>query len=97
MSEYIFYTTEGYTQSPKGEDLENCQLLGSAHGSDSHKAMLALLKSNPWITEHGFNPKNILFKELSPIADAEETLSFLTSLLDKKQLELYQNWIKAGK
>ena len=39
MTEYIFYTTEGFTQAPDGEDIENCQLLGRAYGKDKHDAL----------------------------------------------------------
>lgn len=34
----IFYTTEGFTQAPDGEDIENYQLLGRAYGKDKHDA-----------------------------------------------------------
>lgn len=32
MSEYIFYTTEGFTQDPNENNIENCQVLGRAFG-----------------------------------------------------------------
>ena len=32
MSEYIIYTTEGFTQDPNGNDIENCQMFGIAKG-----------------------------------------------------------------
>ena len=44
MKKYIFYTTEGFTQAPDGEDIENCQLLGCASGQDKQEAMDNLLK-----------------------------------------------------
>ena len=39
MTEYIFYTTEGFTQAPDGNDIENCQLLGRAYGKGKHDAL----------------------------------------------------------
>ena len=56
MAEYIFYTAEGYTQDPNGKDVENCQLLGRAYGDNTNQALDNLLKENPWIKEHGYDP-----------------------------------------
>lgn len=55
MPEYLFYTTEGFTLDPKGNDIANCQLLGKAHGENQHIALNKLIADNPWIREHGFN------------------------------------------
>lgn len=92
MTEYIFYTTEGFTQAPDGEDIENCQLLGRAYGKDKHDALSNLLKDNPWIEERGFDPNEAICKELASTKDAE-SLSFLTSILDERQLKEYMEWL----
>lgn len=94
MTEYIFYTTEGFTQAPDGEDIENCQLLGRAYGIDKHDALSNLLKENPWIKERGFEPIKVICKELASTANAEAKLTFLTNLLDERQLAEYTNWLK---
>ena len=94
MTEYIFYTTEGFTQAPDGEDIENCQLLGRAYGKDRHEALANLLKNNPWIKDRGFDPYEAICKELASTHNAEAKLSFLTSLLDERQHEEYTNWQK---
>ena len=94
MTKYIFYTTEGFTQSPDGEDIDNCQLLGCAYGQDKHDSMDNLLKENPWIKERGFEPCEIICKELVSTSNAEAKLSFLTNLLDERQLAEYTNWLK---
>lgn len=94
MTEYIFYTTEGFTQAPDGDDIENCQLLGRAFGKDKHDALINLLKENPWITERGFEPYESICKELASTANADAKLSFLTNLLDERQLAEYTNWLK---
>ena len=94
MTEYIFYTTEGFTQAPDGNDIENCQLLARAYGKDKHDALSNLLKENPWIKERGFEPCEIICKELVSTSNAEAKLSFLTNLLDERQLAEYTNWLK---
>lgn len=60
MSEYLFYTTEGFTLDPKGNDIDNCQILGKAIGKDQHEALHRFIADNQWIKEHGFNPDKIL-------------------------------------
>ena len=94
MIEYIFYTTEGFTQAPDGNDIENCQLLGRVYGKDKHDALSNLLKENPWIKERGFEPCETICKELVSTSNAEAKLSFLTNLLDERQLAEYTNWLK---
>lgn len=94
MAEYIFYTTEGFTQAPDGEDIENCQLLGRAYGKDEHDALSNLLKENPWIKERGFKTYEAICKELAPTTKTEEKLSFLINLLNERQLDEYTSWLK---
>jgi len=94
MTEYIFYTTEGFTQAPDGDDIENCQLLGRAYGKDKNDALSNLLNKNPWIKERGFEPFEAICKELASTANAEAKLSFLTNLLDERQLAEYTKWLK---
>lgn len=96
MAEYIFYTTEGFTQAPDGEDIENCQLLGRAYGKDKHDALSNLLEKKPWIKERGFDPYEAICKELASTVNAEAKLSFLTSLLNEQQREEYAVWLKNG-
>ena len=95
MEKYIFYTTEGFTQAPDGEDIENCQLLGCTYGQDKQEAMDNLLTENPWIKERGFEPRKAICAELATTHNAEDKLSFITGLLDERQLEEYSNWLKA--
>ena len=65
MNEYIFYTTEGYTEGPNGEQVENCQLLGTAFGIDHNEAMDKLFDENPWIAQAGFTPYGVLWRRLA--------------------------------
>lgn len=64
MNEYIFYTTEGFTQDPNGNDVENCQLLGRSFGINSDDALHNLLTNNEWIAEHGFDTKKFICKRI---------------------------------
>ena len=95
MAEYIFYTTEGFTQDPEGEDMANCQLLGRAFGNNENEAENNLLKKNPWIKEHGFDEGMFICKELAQCKNADRKLAFLTELLDGSQLNSYTTWLKS--
>lgn len=64
MSEYIFYTTEGFAQDPNGNDAKNCQLLGRAFGKNKEEARCNLFKENPWIEEAGFDTAYFIIKQL---------------------------------
>ena len=97
MAEYIFYTTEGFTQDPEGEEVENCQLIGRAFGNNENEAKNNLLKKNPWIKEHSFDKEMFIGRELAPCKKADKQLSFLIELLDDKQLGEYSTWLKSIK
>ncbi len=65
MNEYIFYTTEGYTEGPNNKAVENCQMLGIAFGASPAEALESLLNENEWIAESGFSKEKILFRRLA--------------------------------
>lgn len=65
MENFIFYTTEGFTQDPNGNDIENCQMLGIAKGKDKVEAKENLLKDSPWILEAGFAPTEFIIRQLA--------------------------------
>ncbi len=64
MNTYVFYTQEGYTESPKGENIENLQILGFVKGENVSRALENLLKENSWIKESGFDKNSILARQL---------------------------------
>ena len=64
MAEYVFYTKEGFTQDPNGNDVENCQVLGRAFGRNEDEARCNLLKENPWIEKAGFDTTVLIVKQL---------------------------------
>lgn len=70
MKEFIFYSLEGTTYDPCGEEVENCQLLGQASGKTKSEALHNLLKEHPWITEHHFNEYEIMGRELAHCENA---------------------------
>ena len=55
METYIFYTPEGFTQSPKNIDVENLQILGFSEGETYAIALDSLLQQNTWIAENGYD------------------------------------------
>lgn len=65
MNEYIFYTNEGYTESPiEGMIVENCQMLGRVMADNIQEARTALLKENSWIEEYGFDINNAYIEQI---------------------------------
>ena len=65
MNEYIIYTLEGYTIAPNESiEVENCQVLGFANGSNMDEAVKNLLKDNPWITKAGYDASRFIMKKI---------------------------------
>lgn len=101
MNEYIFYTHEGYTYPPKEDkEVENCQVLGIVEGQNVVEAEKTLFAENPWIEECGFDREDIIGKQIvneslqMEFQQSIEQLDFLTNLLDKRQLQEYEKWLK---
>lgn len=92
MSEYIFYTTEGFTQAPNENNVDNCQVLGKAFGKNEKEARYNLLKENPWIEESGFNTTEFIVKQLlseEQKADIKAIVDYLWKDECKHFQELY--------
>lgn len=64
MNEYMFYTAEGFSQSPNETDCENLQILGFEKAESLESAKEQLLKNNGWILKYGFNAEEILSKKI---------------------------------
>lgn len=56
MNEYVIYTTEGYTQNPAGNDVNNCQVLGVGSKGNTAAEAIAALENDLAISELGFDP-----------------------------------------
>ena len=65
MKEFIFYTFEGYTESPTGKMVENLQILGFEDGENENEAFQTLINNNQWIIKSGFNKDKIISKQLA--------------------------------
>jgi len=59
MNSYIFITTEGYTFQPESTsiepDIENCQVIGFAQGTDAKNAFQNLICENSYLLETNFD------------------------------------------
>lgn len=64
MNEYVFYTFEGYTESPTNKECENIQLLGFECGKDKVDAKQKLVETREWIEELDFDIEEIESKQL---------------------------------
>lgn len=60
---YIFYSGEGITISPNGDEIESFQVLGVGSGKTFNEALSNLLDNNSWITETGFDLEDIGFHQ----------------------------------
>lgn len=78
MNEYMFYTFEGFTQSPDKNNCENLQILGFEKAENLEIAKKCLLANNDWISKHGFDKKKILSKRIL----TEETLNSVKSVVN---------------
>ena len=65
MKKFIFYTFEGYTESPTGKMVENLQILGFEDGENENEAFQTLINNNPWIIKSGFNKDKIISMQLA--------------------------------
>lgn len=64
MNEYLIYTFGGFCQSPDGEDIDNCQVLGRAKGKDGDEAIDNLLVENPWIIGSGYKREDFVIVQI---------------------------------
>ena len=78
MNEYMFYTFEGFTQSPDKNNCENLQILGFEKAENLEIAKKCLLANNDWISKHGFDTEKILSKKIL----TEESLASIKTVVD---------------
>ena len=81
MKEYLFYTTEGYTEGPYPDyPMENCQVLGRVSGNNPEEALNKLIEGNNWICQAGFSEEAILFVQIVTPGmkhDVKEVIQYL--------------------
>lgn len=63
MKKYIFYTTEGFTQDSKNNDIENCQIIDWVEGKNSKDAFQNFKKENQFLKQVNFD--NVMCQELA--------------------------------
>lgn len=80
MNEYIFFSSEGFTQSPNETDCENMQILGFEKGKNLEEAKSNLLKNNQWILEYGFSIDDIKTKQLIDKSTVESIKTLINYL-----------------
>jgi hypothetical protein len=61
---YLVYTTQGYTQDPKGEDVENMQILDFFESSSNMHDVAADVKNRMINGEYG-NFTSFILREMS--------------------------------
>lgn len=92
MNEYLIFTTEGQTIAPNEDvEVENCQLLGSAHGNNPEEAKDNLLKYNPWIAEAGFDKSKFIVKQLMTDEERVAIKEVLDYLWDAEKRHFEEN------
>lgn len=96
MNEYMFYTFEGFTQSPNKTDCENLQILGFEKAENLEAAKEHLLANNDWISKHGFDTEKILSKKIL----TEESLASIKTVVDyiwEDEEKDYEECLVSGK
>lgn len=96
MNEYMFYTFEGFTQSPDKNNCENLQILGFEKAENLEIAKKCLLANNDWISKHGFDTEKILSKKIL----TEESLASIKTVVDylwKDEEKDYEECLVSGK
>lgn len=86
--DYIIYTTEGYTQTPNGEDIENCQILDIQYNSclSKQECLKQYLIENP-TNKIGFNKYET--KVVVGMSDAIcHSMKEMVSFIQKRKAEI---------
>ena len=95
MNEYMFYTFEGFTQSPNKTDCENLQILGFEKAENLEVAKEHLLVNNDWISRYGFDTEKILSKKIL----TEESLASIKTVVDylwEDEEKDYEEYLASG-
>lgn len=64
MKNYIILTNQGFTESPKNQEIENQQVLGYINSDSEYEVIEKFVKENPWILEKGFSKNEMIVREL---------------------------------
>lgn len=78
MNEYMFYTSEGFTESPNGKECENLQILGFEKAENMESSKRKFIENNKWILDYGFDAEKILSKKIL----TEEVIASIKTVVD---------------
>ncbi len=92
MKTYIFFTTEGYSESPTAQSIENAQMLGRASGNNISSALDSLLDENPWILESGFVREKIFAEQIFD-KKTKNNIKTVINYLWKDEQKHYEEYI----
>ena len=62
--QYLFYTTEGFTQAPDGVEIDNCQILAFIDAEEERQAWQKFKVENAWMEGRGFSLQGVVCREL---------------------------------
>ncbi len=62
--QYLFYTTEGFTQAPDGVEIDNCQILAFIDAEEERQAWQKFKVENAWMEGRGFSLQGEVCREL---------------------------------
>ncbi|MBR6566067.1 MAG: hypothetical protein IKK79_04575 [Spirochaetaceae bacterium] len=82
MNRYVFYTFEGFTESPTNAECDNIQILGFEEGINLNEAKNTLITENAWIQKYGFNIHEIYAKQLLTDENKVDIKSLIDYLRD---------------
>ena len=91
MNRYVFYTFEGFTESPSNAECENIQILGFENGSNLNEAKSTLIAENGWIKELGFNADEIHARQLLTDENKETIKTAVDCLWDDEKKHFEEN------
>lgn len=91
MNRYVFYTFEGFTESPTNKECENIQILGFENGKNQSEAKNNLIKENKWIEQKGFDITKILSKQLLTDENREVIKNLVDYFEDKERKYCHEN------
>lgn len=89
MNEYVFYTYEGYTESPSNKECENMQIIGFESGNDNLYAKRKLVETRSWIKELNFDVNKIESKQLLT-EDNKKAIKTIVEYLWKDEKKLFE-------
>lgn len=61
---YVIYTTEGFTQTPTGDAIENCQILAFETAENEAEVKEIFFSKHPSLFNLGFTKEQIVVRQI---------------------------------